>query len=279
MRSRCLPWLFAAFAACAPAACWAQADQASNLPAALERAALHADHRALRRLITPSLVARLNQPARSDLMSTLILKADLDGLTLAIRSGIAANQTIYAEADGERLQVSALNFSLGAAADFRVAARLIALGADVNGIARDDDPPLHTAIKIRRLDLIEPLLRRGANAQGRETLFGATPLMLLFHAERDMARAEPAAMSLLAHGAQIDERSTLGLTALMVAANNGNEPGVRWLLAHGADPRLAAQNGETALSLAKRPSLFTNLALVELLESSSAGATSAQELP
>lgn len=279
MRRRCLPWLFAALAACAPAACWAQADQASNLPAALERAALHADHPALRRLITPSLVARLNQPARSDLVSTLILKADLDGLTLAIRSGIAANQTIYAEADGERLQVSALNFSLGATADFRVATRLIALGADVNGVARDDDPPLHTAIKIGRLDLIEPLLARGANAQGRETLFGTTPLMQLFHAERDMTRAEPAALSLLAHGAQIDERSTQGLTALMAAANNGNEPGVRWLLAHGANPRLAAQNGETALSLAKRPSLFTNLALVELLESSSAGATSAQELP
>lgn len=279
MRQRCLPWLFAALAAWVPAACWAQADQASNLPAALERAAIHSDHRALRRLMTPSLVARLNQTARSDLVSTLILKADLDGLTLAIGSGVAANQTIYAEADGERLQVSALNFSLGATADFRVATRLIALGADVNGVARDDDPPLHTAIKIGRLDLIEPLLSRGANAQGRDTLFGTTPLMQLFHAERDMTRAEPAALSLLAHGAQIDERSTQGLTALMAAANNGNEPGVRWLLAHGADPRLAAQNGETALAMAKRPSLFTNLALVELLESSSAGATSAQELP
>jgi hypothetical protein len=279
VRRLCLPWLFAALAAWVPAVCWAQADQASNLPAALERAAIHSDHRALRRLMTPSLVARLNQTARSDLVSTLILKADLDGLTLAIRSGVAANQTIYAEADGEQLQVTALNFALGATADFRVATRLIALGADVNGVARDDDPPLHTAIKIGWLDLIEPLLARGANAQSRSTLFGTTPLMQLFHAEQDMARAEPAALSLLAHGAQIDERSTQGLTALMAAANNGNEPGVRWLLAHGADPRLTAQNGETALAMAKRPSLFTNSAIVELLEGSSAGATSAQELP
>jgi len=279
VRSRCLRWLFAAAMVCTSAACWAQVNQASNLPAAVERAALHSDHRTLRRLLTPTLVARLNQAARSDLMSDLIQKVDLDGLTFAMRSGIDANQTICAEADGEWLQVTALNFAIGATSDFRVAARLIALGADVNGIARDDDPPLHTAIRVGRFGMIEPLLARGANAQGREALFGTTPLMRLFYAERDMTRVEPAALMLLAHGAQIDDRSAAGRTALMIAAANGNEPGVRWLLAHGADPQLVARNGDTALSLAKRPCLFTNPAIAELLESSSAGGTPAQKLP
>ncbi len=76
------------------------------------------------------------------------------------------------------------------------------------------------------------------------------------------------AAHLLDHGASATLSDASGLTSLMELALGAND----------ADPRLIAQNGDTALSLAKRSSLFANHAIADLLESASAGAPSAQEL-
>jgi ankyrin repeat protein len=57
---------------------------------------------------------------------------------------------------------------------------------------------------------------------------------------------------LLDAGARANASNVWGGTALMLAANNGEEAIVRQLLAAGADPRALDRNGDDAARLAER---------------------------
>jgi len=56
---------------------------------------------------------------------------------------------------------------------------------------------------------------------------------------------------LLGHGAATDLQANNGVTALIIAAQNGHTVIVDALLSAGADPTLRAMSGETALDIAK----------------------------
>lgn len=215
----------------------AAAQQPLHLPPAIERAALKGDNRTLQRWLTPAALARLSEPTRAELLATLIVTGNLDGLTAAVRAGLDPNQALPIEVQGATLRMTALNLALGAPVDDAVALRLVALGADVSAKSVDDNVPLLTAIAVRRYELIEALLARGADPNVGDTLIGATALMLLLHSEQDHERALAVARILVARGAYVDAASTTGHTPLMFAAQAGNEAAVRWLLAAGADRR------------------------------------------
>lgn len=86
-------------------------------------------------------------------------------------------------------------------------------GEDVNGSDSDGTRPLHWAVRADELEVADLLLTAGADATAR---------------------------------------NRLGLTALYLAAANGNGPMIRRLLDHGADPRHMEETGETMLMVATR---------------------------
>jgi ankyrin repeat protein len=86
-------------------------------------------------------------------------------------------------------------------------------GEDVNGADSDGTRPLHWAVRADELEVADLLLKAGADAAAR---------------------------------------NRLGLTALYLAAANGNGPMIRRLLDHGADPNHVERSGETVLMVATR---------------------------
>ncbi|MDE3154162.1 MAG: ankyrin repeat domain-containing protein, partial [Acidobacteriota bacterium] len=108
---------------------------------------------------------------------------------------------------------------------------IVYAGGDVGATTRlGGYTPLHLAAKNGRADVVEALLKAGANAQAT-TASGATALMLAA-----AAGSTPAVQTLLAHGADVNARETAkGETALMFAAAFNRAETVAVLLQHGAD--------------------------------------------
>ena len=125
------------------------------------------------------------------------------------------------------------------------AERLIAGGANPNGVGADGTPALMAATLFAGADMINLLLEHGADANavgpaGTTALMWAIPNL-------------PAATVLVSHGADVNAKSASGRTPLLVAASYpGTTDLVRLLLERGADLRAQDQAGINALALAVR---------------------------
>lgn len=159
---------------------------------------------------------------------------------------------IYARASKvvDALLAAGVEPTIHEAAALGMADRVRALAAkdraEITSLSPDGAPPLHLAAHFGRSDVVALLLRLGApvDAQANPP-FGNMAL----HAAA--AGAQDAVVEqLLRAGANPDARDHSGFTPLMVAAANGRADAVRALLAKGADARLAASDGKTALDLA-----------------------------
>jgi len=125
--------------------------------------------------------------------------------------------------------------------DKRTALALIRQRTPVRQAEPDGTTPLHWAVDVGDLELVQALLRAGAtNAANR---YGTTPLELA--AENGNARIIDA---LLSAGADAKGATVEGETVLMTASRTGNVEAMRMLLARGADPNAQERwFGETAL--------------------------------
>ena len=93
--------------------------------------------------------------------------------------------------------------------------------------------------------MFELLIERGADLKVVSKQ-GLTPLMLAA-----VAGNVGAAEVLIGKGADVNQRGgSIGITALHAAISTRKAVSVNWLLAHGADPNLAAADGSTPLILA-----------------------------
>src|SRR5215467_3494938 len=107
-----------------------------------------------------------------------------------------------------------------------------ALGAltssEVNQRDKRGGTPLHYAAAFGSAGTLRGLLEKGADVNAVNA-FGATPLMFAVN--------EPAKAALLVmHGANVNARSKMGRTALLLAAaSDGSSQTVRLLLEHGAE--------------------------------------------
>jgi ankyrin repeat protein/truncated hemoglobin YjbI len=127
---------------------------------------------------------------------------------------------------------------------------LLGYGADVNGRGREGLTALHYAVRGGELPVIRCLLDHGADVAARDP-DGLTPLLHL--ARTRAALDHVAVLELLArYGADLDARTGAGETLLFSYARRGDAPAVRWLLAHGADPRIRNDRGASAADLAER---------------------------
>ncbi|KAH9055869.1 hypothetical protein EDB83DRAFT_1091321 [Lactarius deliciosus] len=117
-------------------------------------------------------------------------------------------------------------------------------GADVNALNESKMTPLHFVSQYGHLAAAKWLLDCGADANSQD-VHGQTPL--LFAAWR--GHVEVARILVLEHNAEVNTRTVLGFTSLMLASMDGNDA-VRFLLDHNVDADVRNNNGDTALHFA-----------------------------
>jgi uncharacterized protein len=136
--------------------------------------------------------------------------------------------------------------------DLKTVSALMAKGADANVKNSVEIPVLIMAIRRGSAPVVETLLKRGANPNVRDVDTDFTPL-LEAQARADIVRL------LLAAGADVNgsirKEDLKGLTPLMFAASAKDEDLVQLLLDRGANVNATTQWGDTALSIAKEPTL------------------------
>ena len=125
---------------------------------------------------------------------------------------------------------------------------LLAAGASVNGSSRSTthawSTPLEKALLNNHLDVAHLLRQRGADPN--------LPMGTVVWKQRlDLVD------TLLKMGADINEGTSYGRTPLMRAASGGDVEIVLALIARGADPELCSRSGETALGEALRRGNFS----------------------
>lgn len=133
-------------------------------------------------------------------------------------------------------------------------------GADLDKAAPSGATPLAIAIMEAKFFAANALMDAGAKLDepvGAEKL---TPLMMVATQPLKSGRAArfnqgassvDVARRLIEGGADVDARSTKGVTPLMIAATHNNPPLIGLLLQAGADPEVKTPGGQTALDIAK----------------------------
>ncbi|WP_108682274.1 quinoprotein dehydrogenase-associated putative ABC transporter substrate-binding protein [Methyloceanibacter sp. wino2] len=133
-------------------------------------------------------------------------------------------------------------------------------GADLDKAAPSGVTPLAIAIMEAKFFAANALMDAGAKLDepvGAERL---TPLMMVATQPLKSGRAArfnqgassvDVARRLIEGGADVDARSTKGVTPLMIAATHNNPPLIGLLLQAGADPDVKTPGGQTALDIAK----------------------------
>ncbi len=123
---------------------------------------------------------------------------------------------------------------------------LIAAGVDPNGPAADGMGALHLAAFFNAPDVVRLLLEAGADVN---RVADNTTRVRPLHSALAGRSAQIVEM-LVRGGADVDARQQAGWTALQAAAKNGLLDVVDLLLAAGASRHLTADNGKTAYDLA-----------------------------
>jgi ankyrin repeat protein len=152
-------------------------------------------------------------------------------------------------------------------------------GEDVNGSDKDGTRPLHWAVRADELEVADLLLKAGADATAQNRL-GLTAIFLAATNGNG-----PMLRKLLDHGANPNQVEKTGETILMVATRSGNADAVRAILERKVDPNVTeAQLQLTALMIAAENGFTDSVRL--LLENkadinmrSRTGATPAKKMP
>lgn len=195
----------------------------------------------------------IHLPARSILMAAAIEQGQVAAVKALLDWGMDANRPLLLSQNGEPLEVTPLVYAISNKASLAVVRQLTACGADVNK-PNGDLLPLNFALSMRRYDLAEHLLDKGARAAGADGPTGMTPLMELAMSAQD---TEPALLArltrrLVAGGADANAKTKHDATALSFAVLGGSPAMTRILLELGADPNVKNRRGETLLAVARR---------------------------
>ncbi|WP_159448039.1 ankyrin repeat domain-containing protein [Papillibacter cinnamivorans] len=150
-----------------------------------------------------------------------------------------------ADADGKRKDGSLL-YSACSGGQYEIAKYLIDQGANVNLASTKADSALTAAILSGHMDIVELLVKHGADIALKGNDDGTTAVMI---AARNCSRN---ILDYIAkQGVAINSQDEEGMTALMYAAENGLADNVKILLQYSPDVGLENKEGKTALDIAE----------------------------
>jgi len=204
---------------------------------------------------------------------------DREGLSSALAAGAALDTR---DAKGWTPLIHAIDAGQTTAASW-----LIAKGADVNASSALGYSPLAFAAGCGNPIIVRELIQRGARLDAADPKFGVTPFQMairgssekvvrLFiehgvdvNAPQDKEGNTPLLLAanrgltsiveiLLEAGAKIDGASPPGIAPLMAAASRNQLKTAKYLLAKGANAKLADEGGQTALDWAESSERFRN---------------------
>src|SRR6478736_1668822 len=167
-------------------------------------------------LILSASVSRCVVKALTPMRATILL------LLAAVNAGPAAAQTAAPKPRDTRL-VEALK-----AGDTAAALSLLQKRVDVNVPEADGTTPLHWAVRMNNLDLVNRLLRAGASPKAVNR-YDVTPIQLAC-----LNGSAEAVGRLLEAGESANATGQYGETALMVCARTGNPETAKVLISRGA---------------------------------------------
>ncbi|MCJ7528980.1 MAG: quinoprotein dehydrogenase-associated putative ABC transporter substrate-binding protein [Methyloceanibacter sp.] len=163
---------------------------------------------------------------------------------------------------------------------------LLEHGAEINKPGQEGFRPMPLAIAESKYEAAKALMEAGADVNALSGADDLTPLMIAAGqtnpAEGAMfvpgsTRPTDIARGLLDHGANVNEQSKNGVTALMIAATHNNSPMIGLLIDAGADVSLKNSLGQTAADVAaKNGNLEAQQAIMVMSSAKSASAPAAE---
>lgn len=138
---------------------------------------------------------------------------------------------------------------------------LVKKGANVNAHSPTGYTTLAIALEEKRFDAAKTLIDAGANVDEPTAAKKITPLMVTASEPPPASRTKKLlqkfdsialARELIKRGADVDAKTTEGVTALMIAAARDNAPMIGLLLQSGAKPDARNAEGETAQDIATK---------------------------
>ncbi|MCX6906838.1 MAG: ankyrin repeat domain-containing protein [Verrucomicrobia bacterium] len=208
-----------------------------------------------RQIVTDLLAAGANVNAKNNAGET--------PLFLACENGDAALVQLLLE-KGAKVKDREGDYALEEAAaldKIDVMRLLLRSGANANALARHEREKtvLMQTSQRRSVERVALLLEHGADINTRQSNTGFTALIWAAWAKNNAAVVK----YLLEKGAKPNAQTTLGNTALMMAAGDGHNENVQALLVGGADPNIKNNKGETALMWATRSRHADTVAILQ----------------
>ena len=135
---------------------------------------------------------------------------------------------------------------------------LHSLGADIEEPDDEGMTPLMDSAFLGNLGSVTALLELGASTAGWDKKHGCSAFLGTARGYGHAGKQDECMALLLAHGADVNEQSLTGTTALMyLAKQSWSSPDMKLLLAAGANLRITDFEGDTALHIAVHMNNYT----------------------
>lgn len=218
-------------------------------------------------LLAQSDVNKVASLARQALLMAALVENNLPAVGLLARWGADPNGVMAMAEGSDPIAVTPLQ--LAVAYDMRpeVLEALIHAGADPNGTVAFDDnePPLLMSLGRHNTAAARTLLRLGADPNRIGAAGDMSALMMAVSLASLPELDDPLGLiqQLLDGGADPNAVGPRGITALHVAAIDGNAGAARLLLQHGANPDIRDEQRKTALDYARKSNAAKVLAVLK----------------
>lgn len=192
-----------------------------------------------------------------------LTRANREAMLALIKCGADINQVNDIDISEKTSRLTLLAFAAGELGNQDMVAALVEAGADINKASTTADnqiqfSTLNAALSKHHTQIASYLIEHGARVNFADSNTGMTPLMFTVSLgnEESALRASMLAVAklLIAHGADLEQRSRGGMTALHYASIVGDSAAIELLLAHGANPNVVDDLKRTPLFYAKKSS-------------------------